>query len=275
MCLPENTPSSAVYLTVGVLPFEAQRDLEILGLFGQIAVCPSDQQSVKDVIQHNLTFYGNKLKGWSTLVRETCQKYDLPDPLDYMSNPWRADRWRHHCDQVIHTHWVNKLSSEAARLDSLLYLDIESLNLNTPISIWKRAGLNSNYSRKTTIVSWMIMGVFKTRERLAKMKKVKTDKCLACNTNDSETLPHLLLYCSFFTKIREEYLPKLAVMNQHISLLVDNETKLVISILDPGSKLLPPEARLDSDEAFQLSRSFCFDLYQKREKYYEENYPSK
>ena len=119
------------------------------------------------------------------------------------------------------------------------------------------------------------MGVFKTRERLAKMKKVKTNKCLACNMNETETLPHLLLYCSFFTKIREEYLPKLAVMNRHISLLVDNETKLVISILDPGSKLLPPEARLDSDEAFQLSRSFCFYLYQKREKYYEENYPTK
>jgi hypothetical protein len=38
----------------------------------------------------------------------------------------------------------------------------------------------------------MIMGAFKTRERLAKMKKVKTDNCLACNMNESETLPHLL-----------------------------------------------------------------------------------
>ena len=70
-------------------------------------------------------------------------------------------------------------------------------------------------------------------------------------------------------------LTKTGVMNPHISLLVDNETKLVISILDPRSKLLPPEARLDSDESFQLSRSFCFDLYQKREKYYEENYTTK
>ena len=46
MCMPENTPSAAVYLTIGVLPFEAQRVIEILGLLGQIAVCPSDQQSV-------------------------------------------------------------------------------------------------------------------------------------------------------------------------------------------------------------------------------------
>ena len=97
MCLPQGTPSAAVYLILGVLPFEAQRDLEILGLFGQISICPSDQQNVKNIILHNLTFYGNSLKGWSTLVRQTCIKYELPDPLDYMANPWRADRWRGHC----------------------------------------------------------------------------------------------------------------------------------------------------------------------------------
>ena len=39
LCLPDNTSSVAVYLTFGILPFETQRDLEILGLLGQIAVC--------------------------------------------------------------------------------------------------------------------------------------------------------------------------------------------------------------------------------------------
>ena len=92
MCLPQNTPSAAVYIILGVLPFEAQRDIEILGLFGQISACPSDQQNVKNIILHNLTFYGNNLKGWSTLVRHISEKYNLPDPLVYMANPWRADR---------------------------------------------------------------------------------------------------------------------------------------------------------------------------------------
>jgi hypothetical protein len=275
MCLPENTPSTTVYLTFGVLPFEAQRDLEILGLLGQISVCPSDQQSVKDVIMYNLMFYGNKLKGWSTLVRQICHKYDLPDPLDYMCNPWRADRWRSHCNQVIHTYWVNKLRSEAAELDSLQYLDLESLNLDTTMNVWRRAGLNSEQSRKATVVSWMILGVFKTREKLAKMKQIKSDKCLACGTDEIENLPHLLLYCSFYAKIRDEYLPKLAVMNPSISSILNNETKLIISVLDPESNLLPPETRLYSDEAFKVSRSFCFDLYKKREKFYELNQSTK
>ena len=43
MALPDHTPSAAVYLMIGVMPAEAVRDLEILGLFGQVAVCSSEQ----------------------------------------------------------------------------------------------------------------------------------------------------------------------------------------------------------------------------------------
>ena len=71
----------------------------------------------------------------------------------------------------------------------------------------------------------MIPCVFKTRERRAKMKMVKTNKNFAL----------LLLFCLFFTQIREDYLPKLAILNPHISLfhrIAIDEKRLVISILD-------------------------------------------
>ena len=71
-----------------------------------------------------------------------------------------------------------------------------------------RAGLDSGQVRKATVVSWMVLGVFKTREALAKMKAVKSDKCLACNENETESFPHLLLHCPFYPKIRNEYLIK-------------------------------------------------------------------
>ena len=185
--------------------------------------------------------------------------------------PWRADRWRGHCSQVINTHWANKLRSEAAELDCLQYLELESLNLDVPMNIWRRAGLNSEQATKATVVSWMLLGVFKTREKLAKMKKVKSDKCLACGENEIESLPHLLLKCTYYAKIREEYLPKLAILNPNFSSILNNERKIIISILDPESKLLPTESRLNCDEAFQLSRSFCYDLFKKRDKFYELN----
>ena len=40
--LPDCTTSAAVYLNVGVLPPIAQRDVEILGLLGQLAVCDGE-----------------------------------------------------------------------------------------------------------------------------------------------------------------------------------------------------------------------------------------
>ena len=61
MCLPQGIPYASVYLILGVLPFEAQRDIEIPGLFGQISICPSDQQNVRDLIFPKFTVYGNSL----------------------------------------------------------------------------------------------------------------------------------------------------------------------------------------------------------------------
>ena len=89
-----------------------------------------------------------------------------------MTNPWRPDRWFQHCKQIVTSNWEHTLVSEAAELDSLQYLDLESLNLTAPMNIWIRAGMDSVQVRKATVVSWMVLGVFKTRENLAKMKKV-------------------------------------------------------------------------------------------------------
>ena len=50
MAVPDNTPSCSIYLVAGIFPAEAQRDLEILGLLGQLAVCPADLQNVTDII---------------------------------------------------------------------------------------------------------------------------------------------------------------------------------------------------------------------------------
>ena len=40
--LSDGKTSTAVYLNVGVLPATTQRDVEILGLLGQLAVCDGE-----------------------------------------------------------------------------------------------------------------------------------------------------------------------------------------------------------------------------------------
>ena len=66
--LPLHSPSCSVYLLIGTLPAEAMRDLDILGLLGQVAMCSEDQQYVSDIIRNNLEDYDESYAGWSSLA---------------------------------------------------------------------------------------------------------------------------------------------------------------------------------------------------------------
>ena len=63
MCLWDSVVSLAVYLSTGIFPAEAQHDLDIVGLFGQLAVCSDDLQKIKNIIEVNLTFYSVVFRG--------------------------------------------------------------------------------------------------------------------------------------------------------------------------------------------------------------------
>ena len=45
-----------MYLAIGVLPAEAQQDLD-LGILGQLAMCDQENQNVSRIIEQNLAFY--------------------------------------------------------------------------------------------------------------------------------------------------------------------------------------------------------------------------
>ena len=162
-------------------------------------------------------------------------------------------------------HWELKLKLEAAALDNLQYLDVESLNLNTPMVMWRKADLHSEDTKQATVSTWMQLGVYKTREKLFSMNKTKSDKCLACEDDVVESISNLILHCEYYKNIRHEYLPKLAIINPNFSSIIDDEKQILISILNPESAMLPTEVRLYSDEVFKLSRSFCSDIHKKRE----------
>ena len=119
LSLPDCTVSASVYLCIGVLPAEAQRDLEIIGLLGQLAMCDEEAQNIRAVMEHSLSFYGINFSGWSGLARRTCLFYGLPDPLLYLLNPCRADRWRDHCNKVVTSYWENKLINIVKETPSL------------------------------------------------------------------------------------------------------------------------------------------------------------
>ena len=243
LSMPDCVASALVYLTMGVLPATAQRHLEILGLLGQLALCDQDDQNVRKIVQHNLAFFDDKFGGWSSLARQTAAVYGLPDPLQYMSHPWRSDRWRSHSREVIINYWDNKLKNDlrtegGEEKTSSIFVDSTSLTTSTPMRIWQQAGLDSNAVKEATPVSWMYCGVYFTREFMFKMKKTKSPSCV-CDNETTENLQHFIFHCVLYQSIREQYIPKYVEMNSNVLSICNDEKMLLISILDPLSSKLP------------------------------------
>ena len=70
-------------------------------------------------------------------------KYDLPDPLQYLYYPWRADRWRDHCKKIVCNYWEKQFLLKVNSMDSLQYVDIENISIGIPMRVWQMAGLCS------------------------------------------------------------------------------------------------------------------------------------
>ena len=273
LSLPDCTTSAIVYLSAGVLPATAQRDVEILGLLGQLAVCDGEAQNVRMIIENTLTFYGVSFNGWSSLVRNTCLKYGLPDPLDYFQHPWRPDRWRALCKQTVQTYWEDELLQIVKNSDTLKYVDTEYACLTIPMRVWQMAGLCSDSVRQATVQHWMMVGVYFTRIFLHKIKKIKSPQCLVCEQKN-EDLNHLLLHCSYYDEIREKYLPKYFTENSNIGDILTNEELIIQMILDPVSSKLPEtliKNWVSVKTAYNISRQFCYSIHRKREKLYSEH----
>ena len=184
---------------------------------------------------NTLTFYGVNFDGWTGLVRRTCLKYDLPDPLQYLQNPRRADRWRDHCKKIVSDYWETQFLIKVRSMESLKFLDTANIGMGIPMRVWQMAGLCSDEVKMATVTNWMILGVYFTRVVLHKMKKVKTPLCLGCSDtcDTNEDLSHFLLDCPYYSGIRETYLPKYLQLNPNISEIFDNQELILQTILDP------------------------------------------
>ena len=69
--LPPSTPTPLVYLLMGCMPAVAIRDIQILQLVGQLAMCDRELQNVSDIVEYNLAGENIEFQGWSGPVSYT------------------------------------------------------------------------------------------------------------------------------------------------------------------------------------------------------------
>ena len=182
--------------------------------------------------------------------------------------------WRNHCKKVVTSYWGKKLIRIVEETPSLEYIDAHTASLSIPMRGWQLAGLSSLTVREATIVNWMLMGTYFTRELLFKMKKTDSPNCLGCGNTTEENLSHFLIHCPYYNQLREEYLPKLILLNSQICEIISNEFHLMLSILDPLSSKLPElfvKNWSSAKNAYELSRQFCSNMHMKRDKLAKEH----
>ena len=266
--LPPSTPTPAVYLMGGVVPAVAERDIQILQLVGQLAICDRSIQAVSDIVESNLGGESIDFAGWSGLARRTAAIYNLIDPLELFQNPWKSERWSKYVKGEVIKYWTNLLHENVASYPSLDMLDTSRLDLSSPHPIWLAAGTNPVSVTKATVVSWLLLNVYKTAERLHKMRKLKSPECLSCLAPVDDQV-HFGLQCLSLVEIRSEYMSKFTEACPNISKYLSNPKVLLVALLDPFSPLVPNDLNngwRNKDEAYKLSRNYFYDLHKKREK---------
>jgi hypothetical protein len=88
-----------------------------------------------------------------------------------MRNPWRPDRWRQYCKEKIVSSWETKLKCNLENSQQAKFLQVEQLSLSKPLQMWEEVGLDSTSIIKTSTVSWMLLGLYQTRDKLNDMNK--------------------------------------------------------------------------------------------------------
>ena len=141
--------------------------------------------------------------------------------------------------------------------------DRSRLSVTSPHPIWIAAGNNPINIKKTTIVSWLLLGVYKTGERLHKMKKVKLPECVICRAPVEDRL-HFTMQCSALFQIRSEYFNKFIDLCPNLTFYLTDTQLLLLILLDPFSPAVPAEVRdnwTGESEVYETSRKYLYGIH--------------
>ena len=123
---------------------------------------------------------------------------------------------------------------------------------------------------------WLLLGVYNTQERLARMRKVKSADCVLCpDVGDSPVIEdrvHFLLSCPVLAETRENFMSQLVDLSPVVVKYRDVTSSFLLSLLDPLSPVVPEELRsswISEMDIYKWSRKFCYAMHKKRTKLIE------
>ena len=177
------------------------------------------------LLRHGLYILHHSIKNsWFSQVRDICQQYSLPDPIQILTSPPHKRSFKAEVKSAISSYWRASLISEAEALTSLRYMRLSFLPLGRGAHpLWWTCYSSSTAVRSATVMGKMLSG----RYRSCWLRRHWTQESGACRLPGCGLVPgdvaHLLSgECPALQ-------PHLATTLQHL-----------IAMLAPHPHLLPP-----------------------------------
>ncbi|CAG2203169.1 unnamed protein product [Mytilus edulis] len=207
LSLPISTADPAIYLLSGLLPINAEIDIKIITLLGNI-LC-SDKSTVEwKIANRQLKIKSCKSNSWFIDAKKICFKYQLTDPVEFLDTITTKETWKRSMVNKIKTYWHRKILDEKEHFNSLQYLSpIYSLGHCHPlISI---STSDPKIIQKLPPRVKIATGVYILQSQRAKYNSNAVDPTCQLCKNGEETLSHFLLTCVTLDAVRKPILEKI------------------------------------------------------------------
>ncbi len=259
--LPTSTAKEAIYLLLGVPPFEAQLHVTTMTFMVNCMRRP-DSLEYK-VIQYQLATKKDTSNSWIWHVNDILKKYSLPSAFDLLRKVPGKESWKGQVKKAVYTKWEKTLKETASQKSTLKYLNIQACDLKSPHPIWRLHAASPLAVIKATTKAKLLV----QRYPLYYSRTSGThygEKCPLCKTTE-ETLVHFIFLCQELEQVRTPQMQHLCSVLTKFQLQMPTNISVdqaVQFVLDPSIACYNQEQIILHLE--RATRNLIFALHQER-----------
>ena len=256
----------------------AHLHMRILGLFGMI--CRLPQNILHSIGSQKLFSESDSSSSWFVQVRKLCSKYNLPSPINLLSQPLKKESYKSMVKNNIFNFWETKYQEEAEAKPSLTYFKPRFHSLRHPHPLWTTCNNNSFEVNKSVVVARLLSGRYLSDWHCRHWSTENSAGiCVLCpDKNTPGTMEHMLVACSALEDKRtllrkhiheqtEDNLELRAVITAEMSSTAST-SNTVQFLLDPSVVLRVQDSvhnnKFTLQEVFAITRTYCYALHRRR-----------
>ena len=271
--LPQRTAIPAIYLMLGVLPFEAI--LHLGQLSGLLSIIFSSNERLKNVMNRQLAMKSYKSSSWFVCVVKTLRRYGLPSVLELLNCDDTKAVIKKKMKKAVNEYWTAKLREECREKKTLQFINIDSLSTWASHPVWRTVKHNQHDVERAHVKARLLTDTYTLGVHRAKFdRNPEQAMCKLCCLSDEDRV-HFLVSCSALFTARAYFLEKIEKLvvgkcgYECWKFIASDEERLLVLYLDCTSLRKDILFRLSTDDIYELealTRMYCYRLHRVRVK---------